>query len=105
MVTREDHPSCPSSSHSYNLYLPDDGQPAAEDYYLVQWAPPHAMDSYADTPQGCEQFPHATWEPDECLPDELDASWRSSGSLQGASGRVFFFFLRGPVNPPPPPPK
>ncbi|CAJ1378506.1 unnamed protein product [Effrenium voratum] len=44
-----------------------------QDYYLVQWAPPHAMDSYADTPQGCEQFPHATWEPDECLPDELDA--------------------------------
>ena len=40
------------------------------------WAPPHLMDSYSRTPQGCDQHPHATWEPDECLPDDLDVTWR-----------------------------
>lgn len=43
-----------------------------QDFYLVLWAPPHMMESYAETPQGCEEHPHATWEPDECLPDDLD---------------------------------
>ena len=38
------------------------------------WAPPHMMESYAETPQGCEEHPHATWEPDECLPDDLDVA-------------------------------
>ena len=40
------------------------------------WAPPHLMDSYSRTPQGSDQHPYATWEPDECLPDDLDATWR-----------------------------
>jgi len=44
-----------------------------QEFYLIQWAGPQVMESYADTPQGCEEHPDATWEPDECLPDELDA--------------------------------
>eukprot|EP00930_Biecheleria_cincta_P068273 TRINITY_DN5551_c0_g1_i2.p1 TRINITY_DN5551_c0_g1~~TRINITY_DN5551_c0_g1_i2.p1 ORF type:complete len:631 (-),score=114.70 TRINITY_DN5551_c0_g1_i2:6-1898(-) len=43
-----------------------------QDFYLVLWAGPQPKESYASWPNGCEAQPHATWEPDECLPDELD---------------------------------
>lgn len=49
-----------------------------QEWYLVLWAPPHLMDSYANTAQGSEQHPHATWEPDECLPDDLDLLRKSA---------------------------
>ena len=35
------------------------------------------MESYSHLPEGCEEHPHATWEPDECLPDEFDVPWLS----------------------------
>ncbi|OLP79685.1 hypothetical protein AK812_SmicGene40008 [Symbiodinium microadriaticum] len=44
-----------------------------QDFYLVQWSPPLEMESFEDTPQGEPGFPKCTWEPDECLPDDLDA--------------------------------
>ena len=54
------------------------------------WAPPHMMESYAETPQGCEEHPHATWEPDECLPDDLDVA---PARIEGYHFANFFFCL------------
>jgi len=44
-----------------------------QDFYLVQWGPPHDRVDYSATENGSDALPGATWEPDECLPDDLDA--------------------------------
>mmetsp|Transcript_19678 Transcript_19678/g.52533 ORF Transcript_19678/g.52533 Transcript_19678/m.52533 type:complete len:550 (-) Transcript_19678:42-1691(-) len=43
-----------------------------QDFYLIRWAPPYASKSYQNTENGCEEAEGATWEPDECLPPDLD---------------------------------
>lgn len=50
------------------------------------------MESYAETPQGCEEHPHATWEPDECLPDDLDVA---PARIEGYHFANFFFAWAG----------
>ena len=49
------------------------------------------MESYADTPQGCEEHPDATWEPDECLPDELDVIVACIYSTENAYSKLSAF--------------
>ena len=55
--------------------LHPDPWPEPQEFYLILWKPPHLMESYSHLPEGCEEHPHATWEPDECLPDEFDVPW------------------------------
>jgi len=43
-----------------------------QDYYLVQWAPPHDEVNLKETECGSDKL-GCSWEPDECLPDGLDA--------------------------------
>lgn len=43
-----------------------------QDYYLVRWASPHNKADYSDEVLGGSNFPGCTWEPDECIPDDLD---------------------------------
>jgi len=43
-----------------------------QDFYIVQWGPPFSKANYSVTEHGCDGFAGATWEPDECLPDDLD---------------------------------
>uniref|UniRef100_A0A7S0AWT3 Uncharacterized protein n=1 Tax=Pyrodinium bahamense TaxID=73915 RepID=A0A7S0AWT3_9DINO len=43
-----------------------------QDFYMVQWAPPHNKTDYGYMEHGSETLCGATWEPDECLPDDLD---------------------------------
>lgn len=42
-----------------------------QDFYKVRWADPHLNTDYSSTENGCDE-PGTTWEPDECLPDDLD---------------------------------
>jgi len=62
-----------------------------QEFYLIQWAGPQVMESYADTPQGCEEHPDATWEPDECLPDELDVIVACIYSTENAYSKLSAF--------------
>lgn len=43
-----------------------------QDFYAVRWAGPFQDTDYSDTEQGCDGAVGSTWEPDECLPDDLD---------------------------------
>jgi len=43
-----------------------------QDFYMVQWGPPHNKTDYTYHEHGSPTL-GATWEPDECLPDDLDA--------------------------------
>jgi len=43
-----------------------------QDFYMVQWASPHDAVDYKSYENGSESLKGATWEPDECLPDDLD---------------------------------
>ena len=56
------------------------------------------MESYAATPQGCEEHPDATWEPDECLPDELDVTVACIYSTQNALRLLHLFALSAKAN-------
>eukprot|EP00927_Polykrikos_kofoidii_P079517 TRINITY_DN76298_c0_g1_i1.p1 TRINITY_DN76298_c0_g1~~TRINITY_DN76298_c0_g1_i1.p1 ORF type:complete len:646 (-),score=139.40 TRINITY_DN76298_c0_g1_i1:88-2025(-) len=42
-----------------------------QDFYNVLWGAPHNKTDYTNTESGGE-MPGSTWEPDECLPEELD---------------------------------
>lgn len=42
-----------------------------QDFYLVRWGGTHSATDYSATECG-GTMPGATWEPDECLPDDLD---------------------------------
>lgn len=42
-----------------------------QDHYLVQWAPPFDEVDYSSTETG-DEMRGVTWEPDECLPENLD---------------------------------
>mmetsp|Transcript_27428 Transcript_27428/g.63376 ORF Transcript_27428/g.63376 Transcript_27428/m.63376 type:complete len:668 (-) Transcript_27428:81-2084(-) len=44
-----------------------------QDFFKVLWASPYEQTEYGDTENGVEGEPGTTWEPDECLPDSLDA--------------------------------
>jgi len=44
-----------------------------QDFYMVEWGPPHDKEDYSKQERGCDTKPGATWEPDECLPEDLDA--------------------------------
>ncbi|CAK0829904.1 unnamed protein product [Prorocentrum cordatum] len=39
---------------------------------MVKWAAPYSAVDYASTEVGCPGAPGCTWEPDECLPVQLD---------------------------------
>jgi len=43
-----------------------------QDYYMVRWGPPYNEVDYTDFENGSDALCGATWEPDECLPDDLD---------------------------------
>lgn len=43
-----------------------------QDFYLIRWAPPHNNVDFSTTESGYEDAVGATWEPDECLPIQLD---------------------------------
>jgi len=43
-----------------------------QDFYMVRWAAPHDNADFSKVENGCSGVLGATWEPDECLPDELD---------------------------------
>mmetsp|Transcript_9907 Transcript_9907/g.29629 ORF Transcript_9907/g.29629 Transcript_9907/m.29629 type:complete len:660 (+) Transcript_9907:46-2025(+) len=44
-----------------------------QDFYMVQWAPPHNKTDFSFMENGSGGPPGATWEPDECLPEDLDS--------------------------------
>jgi len=43
-----------------------------QDFYLVRWDSPYSEEDYSLVENGCGDLPGATWEPDECLPAELN---------------------------------
>lgn len=44
-----------------------------QDFYMVQWGPPHNKTDFSHSEHGSETMTGATWEPDECLPEDLDS--------------------------------
>mmetsp|Transcript_17500 Transcript_17500/g.54830 ORF Transcript_17500/g.54830 Transcript_17500/m.54830 type:complete len:647 (-) Transcript_17500:202-2142(-) len=44
-----------------------------QDFYQVRWDHPFSEVDYSKVENGCVGTTGATWEPDECLPDDLDA--------------------------------
>jgi len=44
-----------------------------QEFYMVQWGAPHNKTDYAYVEHGCDTQAGATWEPDECLPEDLDS--------------------------------
>lgn len=43
-----------------------------QDFYQVKWAHPFSEIDYSSVENGCETLTGATWEPDECIPSQLD---------------------------------
>jgi len=43
-----------------------------QDFYMVKWGPPYNTVDYSEMENGSESLCGATWEPDECIPDQMD---------------------------------
>jgi hypothetical protein len=77
-----------------------------QDYYLIKWAPPHDTANLADTESGSD-MPGCSWEPDECLPEDMDADRISAKSTWLSRQKLFErqWLLEPPPSASPSPPE